>query len=51
MSVIFEATCNKCGKNLNVGSAHLNRDDDLCIEVAPCENCLAEAKQEGKDEG
>ncbi len=49
MSVIFEAKCNKCDEDLDVNSVKLDREDDLCIEVAPCENCLAEAKQEGKD--
>ncbi len=49
MSVIFEAKCDKCGQDLTVSSLTLDRDGDLCIEVAPCEDCLAEAKQEGKD--
>ena len=48
MSVIYDAKCGTCSQDLDV-TVRLDRDGDLCIEVAPCENCLAEAKQEGKD--
>ena len=28
-----------------------NRDGSLVITVEPCENCLSDAKEEGKEEG
>lgn len=51
MSIVYEATCAECGTELTVTSVELDSSYDLCIKLAPCEECLEAAKSEGHEEG
>lgn len=50
MSLIYRAKCRKCDAPLPAPVCHLDKDFDLEIEIEPCEKCLDEARQEGRDE-
>jgi hypothetical protein len=55
MSIIYEATCSECGRELEVKSCRLDAGDDLIIEIVPCEDCISEAEtvsyESGKADG
>ena len=50
MSIIYEARCNECGEFVAVTRYKLDGDEDLCIEVEPCDTCLDNRFEEGKEE-
>lgn len=59
MPVVYEATCEECGEELEVTAVSLDSGDDLCINIAPCRTCIEEEVNEaistsfdaGKEEG
>lgn len=42
--------CADCGKTLEVIRATVGRGDDIRLEVSACEDCLEQAKEEGREE-
>lgn len=49
MPVPFAIYCNDCDKELFVHGRRLDADGDLRCAVEPCETCLDDAHQEGRD--
>ena len=46
----FTVSCNACGAELNVGTAEQAWDAVLRIEADPCEACMEESKDAGREE-
>lgn len=42
--------CSECRGDLEVTYSKVDSDYDLTIEVAPCEDCLEKAREEGRAE-
>ena len=49
-TIEFTVTCKECGAELVVEADHTYRKG-YTVEVEPCENCLAEERSEGDQEG
>jgi len=50
MPVPYEVLCNKCSSSLNVAGRSMDYDGDVACEVDPCEKCLEDARDEGRQE-
>lgn len=50
MSIVYEALCSECGKDLDF-KVSLDTGDDLCMKISPCEDCMKEKYEEGKTDG
>lgn len=50
-TVEVEVQCNKCGKNLDSELKEQRYSSGKVLEVAPCEDCLEAAKEEGDSAG
>lgn len=49
ISIEVEAVCEECGASLSIEESRRG-NADIDIEVTPCEACLEQAKQEGREE-
>lgn len=55
MSLIYQATCSDCGKDIDLVDWHIAKDGDVTVKVEPCQDCIetekAKSFEEGKKEG
>ncbi len=50
MAVIYKARCSECDSELDIGEFRLDSDDDLCVKIVPCPDCMNAARDEGHAE-
>jgi hypothetical protein len=53
VDVAISVRCTECGTELEIVRTNVGRanQDDIVLDVEPCEKCLGTAKSDGYDEG
>jgi hypothetical protein len=51
--IAISVRCTECGTELEIVRTNVGRmnQDDIVLDVEPCEKCLGAAKSDGYDEG
>lgn len=44
------ALCSVCSKELNINRMYMDNDGNITIRVNPCDDCLEEARDEGRED-
>ena len=50
MPTPYKVTCYVCNSDLSVETRDMDIDGDVLVSVKPCEECLENAKEEGRQE-
>lgn len=49
MPVPYSVRCTNCGEKLNIAKRIIDKDDDLLVEVDPCQTCIDKAVDEAEE--